>query len=87
QSGAVSAPTAAAASPTAPSTDEPKNRLPATFADLSDALDTAREVALAEQLRVAARVVRYAAPEIVLSSLKPMPATLPRDLADVMRRL
>ncbi|MGL4314125.1 MAG: DNA polymerase III subunit gamma/tau [Sphingomonas sp.] len=87
QSGAVSAPTAAAASPTAPSTDEPKNRLPATFADLIDALDTAREVALAEQLRVAARVVRYAAPEIVLSSLKPMPATLPRDLADVMRRL
>lgn len=44
-------------------------------------------MALAEQLRVAARVVRYAAPEIVLSSLKPMPATLPRDLADVMRRL
>ncbi|MGJ3649714.1 DNA polymerase III subunit gamma/tau [Sphingomonas sp. GlSt437] len=65
----------------------PRSRLPESFAAMIDVLDAAREVALAEQLRVAARVVRYAAPELVLSSLKPMPAELPRELAEAMRRL
>jgi DNA polymerase-3 subunit gamma/tau len=64
-----------------------KASAPPTFAALIDMLDTRRRQALAEQLRVAARVVQYAPPEIVLSTARPMPAELPRDLAEALKDL
>jgi DNA polymerase-3 subunit gamma/tau len=60
---------------------------PATFAALIDMLDRVRQFGLAEKLRIAGRVIRYAPPEIVLSAAKPIPAELPRDLADALKSL
>lgn len=60
---------------------------PASFDAVLAMLDTAREMSLAEKLRLTGRVVRFAPPEIVLSSAKPFPADIPRELADVLRRL
>ena len=57
---------------------------PATFADLLTLIDANRMPGLAEKLRFAGRVVRYEPPEIVLSSLKPMPAELPQELAEAL---
>ena len=42
---------------------------------------------LAAQLTHSARLVRYEAPELVLSSSRPLPADLPRDLADALKRV
>ncbi|MBY0304517.1 MAG: DNA polymerase III subunit gamma/tau [Sphingomonas sp.] len=60
---------------------------PADFGAVLGLLDTAREMGLAEKLRLAARLVRFAPPDIVLSSAKPFPADIPGELADVLRRL
>jgi len=86
------APLAASAAPVpaqsvAPAASGDARQAPPSFAALIDLIEARREVALAERLRVAARVVRYAPPEIVLSSLKLMPADLPRDLAETMKAI
>ncbi|MBX9729859.1 MAG: DNA polymerase III subunit gamma/tau [Sphingomonas sp.] len=60
---------------------------PTDFDAVLGLLDTAREMGLAEKLRLTARVVRFAPPDIVLSSAKPFPADIPGELADVLRRL
>ncbi|OYY79435.1 MAG: DNA polymerase III subunit gamma/tau [Sphingomonas sp. 28-62-20] len=60
---------------------------PTDFGAVLGLLDTAREMGLAEKLRLAARLVRFAPPDIVLSSAKPFPADIPGELADVLRRL
>ena len=61
--------------------------LPESFDAALAMLDAAREMSLAEKLRLTGRVVRYAPPEIVLSSAKPFPADIPRELEKVLRRL
>ncbi|OYY90678.1 MAG: DNA polymerase III subunit gamma/tau [Sphingomonas sp. 28-66-16] len=61
--------------------------LPESFDAMLALLDKANEMGLAERLRLTARVVRYAPPEIELSATKPMPADLTRDLADALKRL
>ncbi|MBY0520173.1 MAG: DNA polymerase III subunit gamma/tau, partial [Sphingomonas sp.] len=50
-------------------------------------LDAARESGLAETLRLTARVVRFEPRAIALSSSKPTPADLPRDLAESLKRI
>ncbi|OYY72378.1 DNA polymerase III subunit gamma/tau [Sphingomonas sp. 28-63-12] len=60
---------------------------PASFDAVLTLLDAAREMGLAEKLRLAARMVRFEPPDIVLSSAKPFPADIPRELAEVLRRL
>ncbi len=77
-----------------PATDAPvsvgstgQTALPESFDAVLAMLDAAREMSLAEKLRLTGRVVRYARPEIVLSSAKPFPADIPRELENVLRRL
>ena len=85
----ASASTAPAASPSMASDIRPSENgeWPADFGAVLGLLDTAREMGLAEKLRLAARLVRFAPPDIVLSSAKPFPADIPGELADVLRRL
>ncbi len=83
--GQVPPPSRSAAS--SPSADLAPPALPASFNAVLALLDDAREMSLAEKLRLTGRVVRYDAPDIVLSSAKPFPADIPRELADVLRRL
>jgi DNA polymerase-3 subunit gamma/tau len=60
---------------------------PPSFDALIDLLDQKRHFGLAEKLRIAVRLVRYEPPAIVLSATKPMPAELPRELADALKTL
>ena len=85
----ASATPAAATSPSMPSATRPSEHgeWPTDFDAVLGLLDTAREMGLAEKLRLTARVVRFAPPDIVLSSAKPFPADIPGELADVLRRL
>lgn len=85
----ASAAAAPAASPPIATDTRPSENgeWPADFGAVLGLLDTAREMGLAEKLRLAARVVRFAPPDIVLSSAKPFPADIPGELADVLRRL
>ena len=64
-----------------------QSAVPDSFDAVLTMLDTAREMSLAEKLRLTGRVVRFAPPEIVLSSAKPFPADIPRELEAVLRRL
>jgi DNA polymerase-3 subunit gamma/tau len=80
-SGATPAP--AAATQQTESTPRSPETLDAVIALLGDN----REVGLAEKLRISARLIRIAPQEIVLSSTKPLPADLARDLADALRRI
>ena len=74
------------AAPVAPAPSE-QGTVPASFAALIDLLDARREFGLAEKLRLAARVVRYEPPVIVLSTMKPIPADLTRELADTLKAI
>ncbi len=60
---------------------------PADFAELVALLEDKGHHALAAQLRHSARVVRYAAPELVLSSARPFSPDLIRDLATALKRV
>lgn len=55
--------------------------LPATFKDLFALIIAAGGGSIASQLKTAARVVRYAPRELVLSTERPLPAELPQNLA------
>jgi DNA polymerase-3 subunit gamma/tau len=74
---------AAAAMP-APAAAAP---LPDTLEGIMALLADNRELGMAEKLRRSARLVRCAPPEIVLSSSKPLPVDLVRDLADALKRI
>ncbi len=78
------APTPASAAPAA------TQAAPATL-DSFDAvlalIDRAQRVGLAEKLRFTARLVRFEPGNIVLSSAKPVPSELVRDLGDALREL
>ena len=81
-SGAVAAPSPAPAPPPAPA----KEGAPAEFAGLVALLEDKGHHAVAAQLSHSARVVRYAAPELVLSSSRPLSADMVRDVADACKR-
>ena len=83
----VSVSHAAAAKGAPPSPATASAPLPATFAELLTFLDNHREIGLAEKLRLVARVVHYDPPLLTLSSAKPVPADLARELTDTLRRL
>ncbi|OYW23646.1 MULTISPECIES: DNA polymerase III subunit gamma/tau [unclassified Sphingomonas] len=88
QPGAPTSPSQPVApAPSAIGSDPALQALPTSFEAVLGMLDTAREMSLAEKLRLTGRVVRFEPPEIVLSSAKPFPADIPRELADVLRRL
>ncbi len=59
--------------------------VPADFAALVDALDTAGQLALAARLRHGARLVRYAPPEIVFSGSRPIATDTLAELAAALK--
>ncbi|GAA0300956.1 DNA polymerase III subunit gamma/tau [Sphingomonas oligophenolica] len=61
--------------------------LPASFTSLIGMLDDKGEHALAAQLTNSARLVRYAPPELVLSSSRPLPVDLVRTLTTELKRI
>ena len=61
--------------------------LPADFAALVDALEQGGSLGLAAKLRLQASVVRYAAPELVLSGSRPMSADTLADFNAALRGL
>jgi DNA polymerase-3 subunit gamma/tau len=69
------------------SKSEPADTLPADFAGLVVMLEGAGEHALAARLTHSASVVRYAAPELVLSSARPLSPELTKELAEALRRV
>jgi len=75
---------AAAPVPAAPAPQPPG--APAAFAELVTALEDKGNHAVASRLRHGARVVRYAPPELVLSSARPLPPEFQRDLSEALRR-
>src|SRR3546814_1539434 len=60
--------------------------LPADFAGVISLLDADGQIALAEKLKISARLIRYDPPDIVLSAGKPLPADLVADLAAGLQR-
>jgi DNA polymerase-3 subunit gamma/tau len=79
----------ASLSPSAPPppAPEPADTLPADFAGLVGMLEAAGEHALAARLTHHASVVRYAAPELVLSGARPLSPDLLKELAEALRRV
>jgi len=61
--------------------------LPGTIRELVDFLEAKGEQGLAVKLTRSASVVRFAAPELVLSSARPLPSDLIRDLNVELKRL
>jgi len=86
-SGAVPA-SAAPAAPPASGASSPAAgpEAPADFALLVAALEEGGHHAVASRLRHGARLVRYAPPELVLSSARPLPLEMQRDAADALKR-
>ena len=84
--GAEAAPRTNGAAP--PSTRAPSDAGGAlgSFDDVLALLDQHREIGLAEKLRLTARVVRFAPREIILSSSKPIPSEITRELSDFLLR-
>ena len=76
------APPAPAPAPTPAPATEP---LPADFAALVTLLGDRTHLLLAERLRKCASVVRYAPPELVLSSARPLPSGLMDELGPALR--
>ena len=74
-------------SPSPAPAPEPADTLPADFAGLVAALEGAGEHALAARLTHHASVVRYAAPELVLSGARPLSPDLLKELAEALRRV
>ncbi|WP_375427741.1 DNA polymerase III subunit gamma/tau [uncultured Sphingomonas sp.] len=60
---------------------------PADFAGLVALLEGAGEHALAARLTHSASVVRYVPPELVLSSARPLPPDLSKELGEALRRV
>jgi DNA polymerase-3 subunit gamma/tau len=79
---AVAAPPPAAAPAAAPT---PADRTPREFAGALDALEAAGQIALVARLRHAARLVRYAPPEIEFSNSRPLPADMLVELAAALK--
>ncbi|MBX9861019.1 MAG: DNA polymerase III subunit gamma/tau [Sphingomonas sp.] len=85
------------AAPAAPSAPTPELAAPAaaqgapvtldSFDAVLALIDRAQRVGLAEKLRFTARLVRFEPGSIVLSSAKPVPSELVRDLGDALREL
>jgi DNA polymerase-3 subunit gamma/tau len=75
-----SVPSPAASAPEAPPGP------PADFAGVIALLEASGQLGLAEKLRISARLIRYAPPEIVLSAAKPLPADLVADFAAGLQR-
>ncbi|HEX8389430.1 MAG TPA: DNA polymerase III subunit gamma/tau [Sphingomonas sp.] len=59
--------------------------LPADFAGLVALLEDKGSHALAARLTHSASVIRYAPPDLTLSSARPLPPELPRELAEALR--
>ncbi|WP_019516554.1 DNA polymerase III subunit gamma/tau [Sphingomonas sp. Mn802worker] len=79
-------PAAAPAAPPAPaSPPPPADRTPREFADALDVVEQAGQIALVARLRHAARLVRYAPPEIEFSNTRPLPADLLVELATALK--
>jgi DNA polymerase-3 subunit gamma/tau len=78
------APTPALAAPVQAPPARPE--APAGFAALVAALEDKGHHAVASRLRHGARLVRYAPPELVLSSARPLPPDFARDLSDALAR-
>ena len=83
--GALPAPAAAAAPQSTPVTAE-RPGLPADFAGLVALLEDKGHHAVAAQLSNGARVVRYEAPDLILSGSRPMSADTLRDVADALKK-
>jgi len=83
--GTVAAPAAAAAPQPAPVAAE-KPGMPVAFAGLVELLEDNGHHAVAAQLSNGARVVRYEAPELILSGSRPMSADTLRDVADALKK-
>ena len=81
-SGTPPAPAPAAAPPPAAA---PADRVPTEFAGVIDLLDAEQQHALAMRLKIGARVVSYAPPEIVFSGSRPLSADTLSDLAAALR--
>ncbi|EZP51495.1 DNA polymerase III subunit gamma/tau [Sphingomonas sp. RIT328] len=86
--GAIGAPAAASGAPApaaaaAPVAERPA--VPADFPGLVTLLEDKGHFAVAAQLSHGARVVRYAAPELILSGSRPMSADTLRDVADALK--
>ncbi|WP_374943640.1 DNA polymerase III subunit gamma/tau [Sphingomonas sp.] len=81
-SGAMPAP---APAPAAPAPEPARSSAPAEFAALVALLEDKGAHAIAAQLSNSARVVRYAPPEMVLSSARPLSADMVRDLSDACK--
>ncbi len=78
-------PAAAPAPAPAPAPEAPRGP-PADFAGIIALLETNGQLGLAEKLRISARLIRYAPPDIVLSAAKPLPADLVADLMAGLQR-
>ena len=83
--GALAAPTAAPAPALAAPVAADKPGMPATFEGLVELLEDKGHYAVAAQLSNGARVVRYDAPELILSGSRPMSADTLRDVADALK--
>ena len=77
---------APASAPAPAPTPEAPPGPPADFAGVIALLEANSQLGLAEKLRISARLVRYAPPDIVLSAAKPLPADLVADLAAGLQR-
>ena len=82
---AAPAAVAALAPPAAPVAAE-RQGPPADFAGLVELLEDNGHHAVAAQLSNGARVVRYAAPELILSGSRPMSADTLHDVADALKK-
>ncbi len=87
-SGRIAAAPAAVATPAPPAAPVAAERQgpPADFAGLVELLEDNGHHAVAAQLSNGARVVRYAAPELILSGSRPMSADTLRDVADALKK-
>ncbi|PAX09640.1 DNA polymerase III subunit gamma/tau [Sphingomonas lenta] len=63
----------------------PQPTAPAEFAGLVALLENEKQHALAERLKISGSVIRYAPPELVLSSTRPLPADFTRVLSEALR--
>ncbi|MBS0480273.1 MAG: DNA polymerase III subunit gamma/tau, partial [Proteobacteria bacterium] len=80
----ATAPTATG-TPTPPAA--PVNTLPATFEDMVGLIQRNGGGSLLSHLNANARPVRYAPPELTLSTQRPLPADLPNQLAARLQEL
>ncbi|THD36839.1 MAG: DNA polymerase III subunit gamma/tau [Sphingomonas sp.] len=79
----IAAPTVGASAPAA----APVQALPATFADMVALIQRNGGGSLLSHLNANARPVRYAPPELTLSTQRPLPADLPAQLAARLQEL